>query len=767
MHQNQWKLNDGANSFEDWGQRMIDRWNELMAKAQFPWAPNGFLDRVALDQIVVVPDGALPLAGGLSGNNPDSRDKTVDLQWGYPWDPKSVEDGEFYMFRWNGPFYIDFGSIHEMNHARYHIDLYALDENHNANAQNVLIRTDSQNLLPGTVYMPFIAFDVVYYNKWRDIMGAGAPVFDGYSAGAWNWKHHKRGQGNQNAPPDLGRFMNDLPKENVFQFIDQTGAPLKGAEVLYYRATGGTYTKIFDNTPEGSYTTDDLGRVTLPRNPFGGDQPLGGFGPASPIIIFRVKYQTQLYYLFQEMTDFNIQYWMGNTEQAAYIREIDLRDKSVEIPQGRFLGNFFNSEIHSSTPVTVTHNAINFKWDSAPVNGINAENFSVYWHGGMEFTEGWKTFTITSDGGIQLIIDGRLVFDQAQNQSLQTWTPTIYTTASSPFVNPGKAASNGKFHRVEVRYRHRSGPARVQVAWADQVPELGVPINAWRAEYYSTKNLAGYLLSRLENRINYEYKNGSPDPAVGSDNFSARLVGDWQFGAGTYQFTSVSDDGMRIWIDDVQVLNQWRDQSPTTTRFTRSWTTPGIHRIKVEYYEGGSTANAAFSWTQAVVAPKIIQAPKSAVLLEGQTIIFEGKATGYPEPEYQWFRNKEPIAGANTGELVIQQASLEDEGFYYFTVFNSAGSAVSSQASLVVVHSAPVLEGFTFSPHELSFHINAEPGLVLQVWKSEDLRTWTPLSELTSNPDGVDFDAQIDSRQEALFYKVSVKGRASPPAEVP
>ena len=76
-----------------------------------------------------------------------------------------------------------------MNHARYHIDLYALDENHNANAQHVLLTDDNGALIPGTSYMPFIAFDVVYYNKWRDIMGGGPTFFDGYSAGAWNWKH--------------------------------------------------------------------------------------------------------------------------------------------------------------------------------------------------------------------------------------------------------------------------------------------------------------------------------------------------------------------------------------------------------------------------------------------------------------------------------------------------------------------------------------------------------------------------------------------------
>ena len=184
FHHTQYQLNDGANSFEDWGQRMVDRWNRMMEKAIFPAAPNAFLDRVALDQVIVGPDDALPLNGGLSGNNPDSRDRTVDMQWGYPWNPNDILPGQFYGFRWNGPFYIDFGSIHEMNHARYHIDLYALDMNQSTTSPGIQLTNDVGAYVAGTTNMPLIAWDVVYYNKWRDVMGAGPSEYDTFSAGA-------------------------------------------------------------------------------------------------------------------------------------------------------------------------------------------------------------------------------------------------------------------------------------------------------------------------------------------------------------------------------------------------------------------------------------------------------------------------------------------------------------------------------------------------------------------------------------------------------
>lgn len=749
MHHNQLKLNDGANSFEDWGQRMIDRWNWLHERAIFPVSPNGFLDRLALDQVVVVPDNALPLAGGLSGNNPDSRDRTVDMQWGYPWNPDSVAPGEFYGFRWNGPFYLDFGSIHEMNHARYHVDLYGLDENHNSSSQNVLLYDDSNQLVPGSSLMPFIAWDVVYYNKWRDIMGAGPPVFDAYSAGAWNWKHHRRGQGNQNAPPDIGRFLNDLPTNNVFLFIDQTGTPIIGATVEYYRAEGGFYTKRFNNSPEDSFVTDSEGKITLPRNPFGGTLPLGGFGPASPIIIFKLRHNSEQYYFFQEVTDFNIQYWLGNTQTAHYIRQIDLRDKPVTVPAGAFLGNYFSDPIHTRPDLTRTDSAIDFTWPGEPAPGIIPDQFTVYWHGRIQFTEGWKEFSITADGGIQLAIDGRVVFDQQTNTTLQTWKPVLYTTSNSPFVNPGQSTPNGNYHRVEIRYWHNTGPARVALSWADVAPVEPIPANAWRADYYTTRTLTGYALTRYETAINFNYGNGSPDPAIGSDTFSARWTGDWDLGPGTYEFRAVTDDGMRVWLDDVLVLNQWRDQPPATYTFQRTFDSRARHRLRIEYYEGAVTAQATFGWT---AAPFIISHPQSVTALPGQSLSFSVSANAVPAPTYQWYFGKSPLPGETNATLTIASAQLSNTGSYTVVVSNSVSALTSKEAVLTIVSNPPQFSAVTLNPGgTIEFELTAPAPQVYELQASTDLRTWIALERATNTTGTVRFQQPTGPEPHRFF----------------
>ena len=116
---------DEANSWEDWAQRQVAKWNDMLKTAVFPSTPVGCLDRVRLDQVFIVNDGALPLNGGLPTNHPNMNDKTVDVMWGFEKDILST--GFYSRTTPNSPFNLEPGLIHELNHARYLVDSYALN----------------------------------------------------------------------------------------------------------------------------------------------------------------------------------------------------------------------------------------------------------------------------------------------------------------------------------------------------------------------------------------------------------------------------------------------------------------------------------------------------------------------------------------------------------------------------------------------------------------------------------------------------------------
>jgi len=95
--------------------------------------------------------------------------------------------------------------------------------------------------------------------------------------------------------------------------------------------------------------------------------------------------------------------------------------------------------------------------------------------------------------------------------------------------------------------------------------------------------------------INHDWGSGGPGHGVGNDNFSARWTGRAHITDGTYTFIARADDGIRIWVGNDLVINEWHDQPPTEYRVTRH-VSDGHYDIKVEYYENGGGAVAQFRW---------------------------------------------------------------------------------------------------------------------------------------------------------------------------
>ncbi len=68
----------GSNSYEDWQQRNLAFWNASTRRSVYLLMPEGGLEHIRAHKIVRLPNGALPLSGGLTGNHPDKNDHTVD-----------------------------------------------------------------------------------------------------------------------------------------------------------------------------------------------------------------------------------------------------------------------------------------------------------------------------------------------------------------------------------------------------------------------------------------------------------------------------------------------------------------------------------------------------------------------------------------------------------------------------------------------------------------------------------------------------------------
>ncbi|MGQ9910126.1 MAG: SH3 domain-containing protein [Candidatus Flexifilum sp.] len=119
----------------------------------------------------------------------------------------------------------------------------------------------------------------------------------------------------------------------------------------------------------------------------------------------------------------------------------------------------------------------------------------------------------------------------------------------------------------------------------------------WTVQYFNNNALSGtpILTETLPGGINFTWGTGSPNPAVPADNFSARYTSVQNLQAGTYEFVVSSDDGVRVFIDNVLVLDRFFARVLTTDRFTLNLTA-GAHTFTVEYVEYTDQAALSFQW---------------------------------------------------------------------------------------------------------------------------------------------------------------------------
>jgi hypothetical protein len=123
--------------------------------------------------------------------------------------------------------------------------------------------------------------------------------------------------------------------------------------------------------------------------------------------------------------------------------------------------------------------------------------------------------------------------------------------------------------------------------------------SAWVGEYYSNRFLSGSpTLVRSDNTISFDWGDGSPDASIPSDNFSVRWTRNIDFASGTYRFTTVSDDGVRLYVDGTLLIDRWYDMTRTSNSAEINLSA-GTHAVRLEYYEHDGQAVIELSWEQA------------------------------------------------------------------------------------------------------------------------------------------------------------------------
>ncbi len=276
-----------------------------------------------------------------------------------------------------------------------------------------------------------------------------------------------------------------------------------------------------------------------------------------------------------------------------------------------FKAEYFNNQTLSGSPAYSTDTInINYNWGTgSPASGINSDHFSARYTGLFNFDGSNYKFNVKSDDGVRVYLDGQLIIDAWKDQS-----QTNYSVLKTP--------TSGN-HVVTVEYYENGWDAVLIANWTKVYLSSPTPsptpspspttslLNVFNAQYFNNMTLSGAVAANNRTAsINYNWGTASPIAGVTSDNFSVRWIGGFDFQAGSYTFVATSDDGIRVWVDGVKMLDKWIDQWPTTYSFELNFASAGTHRIIVDYYDHCCGAVAKFNWSKSasLLSPMVVEA---------------------------------------------------------------------------------------------------------------------------------------------------------------
>jgi YVTN family beta-propeller protein len=115
--------------------------------------------------------------------------------------------------------------------------------------------------------------------------------------------------------------------------------------------------------------------------------------------------------------------------------------------------------------------------------------------------------------------------------------------------------------------------------------------------YFNNTGLTGtHVLQRVE-AVAYKWS-GSPGPGVNSNNFSVRWSGTVEASeTGSFRFQTRSDDGVRLWIDGILVVDNWTSHAvANNVTGVTNLTANQRYTIVMEFYDTAATAIARLYW---------------------------------------------------------------------------------------------------------------------------------------------------------------------------
>ncbi|WP_460951586.1 PQQ-dependent sugar dehydrogenase [Spirosoma daeguense] len=179
----------------------------------------------------------------------------------------------------------------------------------------------------------------------------------------------------------------------------------------------------------------------------------------------------------------------------------------------------------------------------------------------------------------------------------------------------------------------------------------------WGEYFKESREISGTpTLSRVDERIDFDWAENEPASGIGSENFTVRWTGKLKAPlTDTYSFFTETDDGTRLWINNKLLVDHWTQQPSMEWLGQVDLVEGQLYDIRMEYFESEGYANARLFWSSPQFERAVIAKP---YLFNNETITsvkpdIESSLTVFPIPSRDKITVRYVATTSGTAQLEI------------------------------------------------------------------------------------------------------------------
>ncbi len=144
-------------------------------------------------------------------------------------------------------------------------------------------------------------------------------------------------------------------------------------------------------------------------------------------------------------------------------------------------------------------------------------------------------------------------------------------------------------------------------------PTPAVAQSGLTGQYFNNNNFTGTSITRIDPIINFNWGSNSPVSGIEPSTYSVLWTG-YIIPKYSQQYTIYfrTDDGARVWVNGVKLIDKWINQPATEYNGKISLTANRKYAIRIEYYQNYGGSEARLSWSSKSQAKQTI--PQSQLL---------------------------------------------------------------------------------------------------------------------------------------------------------